>query len=96
MGFDLELVARELETKSGTIDLVFKSHDGVHVAVEVKHVADQETVGQISKQSTGLKDKLGLTAARKVIVALGTSGSVREACQEAGVELYLISTVKLA
>ncbi len=96
LGSDLELVARESETKSGIIDLVFKGHDGVHVAVEVKHIADQATVGQISKQSSGLKDKLGLTAIRKVIVALGTSGSVREACQDAGVELYLVSTDRLA
>ena len=43
-----------------------------------------------------MKDKLGLTTVRKVIVALETSGSVREACIDAGVELYLISTVKLA
>jgi len=66
------------------------------VAVEVKHIADQETVGQILKQSNGMKDKLGLITVRKVIVALGISGSVREACQDAGVELYLISTNKQA
>lgn len=91
LGSNLELVERELVTKSGIVDLVFKDGEGVHVAVEVKHIADQETVGQILKQSNGMKDKLGLTAVRKVIVALGISGSVREACQDAGVELYLIS-----
>ena len=53
LGPNLELVGRELETKSGTVDLVFKDRDGVHVAVEVKHIADQGTVGQILKQSNG-------------------------------------------
>ena len=92
LGPNLTLVGRELETKSGTVDLVFKDREGVHVAVEVKHIADQETVGQILKQSNGMKDKLGVTTIRKVIVALGISGSVPEACRDAGVELYLIST----
>lgn len=96
LGPNLELVGRELETKSGTVDLVFKDRDGVHVVVEVKHIADQETVGQILKQSNGMKAKLGLAAVRKVIVALGVSGSVREACQDAGVELYLVSANRQA
>ncbi len=82
--------------KSGKVDLVFKDNDGVYMAAEVKHIADQETVGQILKQSNGMKDKLGVTAVRKAIVALGVSDNVREACQDAGVELYLISSDRLA
>ncbi len=96
LGSSLELVEKEFETKSGVVDLVFKDGDGGHVAVEVKHIADQETVGQILKQSNGMKDKLGLTTVRKVIVALGISGSVREACHDAGIELYIISADRLA
>jgi hypothetical protein len=62
--------------------------------VEVKETANQETVGQTLKQSSGLKDKLGLPKMRSAIVALGTSGNVQRACREAGVELYLVSTMK--
>ena len=96
LGSGLKLVEREFGTKSGIVDLVFNDNDGVYMAVEVKHIADQETVGQILKQSNGMKDKLGLTTVRKVIVALGISGSVREACKDAGIELYLISADRLA
>ena len=95
LGSKLELVDREFETGSGIIDLVFKDTDGIHIAVEVKDTADQETVGQLLKQSNGMKDKLGLTTMRKAIVALRTSGKVREACQDAGIELYLVSVERL-
>ena len=66
------------------------------MAVEVKETADQETVGQVLKQSSGMKDKLGSATVRKAILALRTSGKVREACRDAGVELYLISAERLA
>ncbi len=91
LGPGLEPVHREFETGSGVIDLIFKDRDGVLLAVEVKNVADQETVGQVMKQSSGLKDKLGSSSFRRAIVALRTSGNVRAACKDAGVELYLLA-----
>ena len=95
LGPELALVDKEFETMSGVVDLVLKDKDGVHVFVEVKDTADQETVGQVLKQSSGMKDKLGLTTIRKAILTLRTSGKVREACRDAGVELYLISAERL-
>jgi len=91
LGPGLEPVHREFETGSGVIDLIFKDKDGTLLAVEVKNVADQETVGQVLKQSNGLKDKLGLSSFRRAIVALRTSDNVRAACKDAGVELYLLT-----
>ncbi len=90
----LELVSKEFETKSGIIDMIFKDPAGVYLIVEVKEEADQETVGQVLKQSGGLKDKLGLSTVRKAIFALRTSGNVAAACKDAGVELYLLSASK--
>ncbi len=94
LGPRLEPVHREFETGSGVIDLIFKDKDGALLAVEVKNVADQETVGQVLKQSNGLKDKLGLSSFRRAIVAVRTSGNVRAACKDAGVELYLLTADK--
>ncbi len=93
---DLKQVESEFETGSGVVDLVFKDSSGVYMIVEVKDTADQETVGQVLKQSNGMKNRLGLTRARNAIVALGTSGNVQDACQAAGVELYLITAKKQA
>ena len=92
---ELRLVAEEYETASGVVDVVLTDKSGAHMAVEVKETADQETVGQVLKQSSGMKDKLGSATVRKTILALRTSGKVREACRDAGVELYLISAEKL-
>jgi len=94
LGPGLEPAHREFETGSGVIDLIFKDKDGVLLAVEVKNVADQETVGQVLKQSNGLRDKLGSSTFRRAIVALRTSGNVRAACKDAGVELYLLAADK--
>ena len=94
LGPGLQLVHREFETGSGIIDMIFKDPEGVLLSVEVKEVADQETVGQVLKQSNGLKDKLGTSSFRKAIVALRTSGNVRAASKDGGIELYLIAAEK--
>jgi hypothetical protein len=94
LGPGLVLVHREFETSSGVIDMVFKDRDGIFLAVEVKEEADQETVGQVLKQSNGLRDKLGSSTFRRAIVALRTSGNVRAACKDAGIELHLLSADK--
>ena len=94
LGPGLQLVHREFETGSGIIDMIFKDPEGVLLSVEVKEEADQETVGQVLKQSNGLKDKLGTPSFRKLIVALRTSGNVRAACKDGGIELYLIAAEK--
>ncbi len=96
LGSDLKQVESEFGTGSGVVDLVFKDSSGLYVLVEVKETADQETVGQVLKQSNGIENRLGLTRMRNAIVALGTSGNVQDACQAAGVELYLITTKKQA
>jgi hypothetical protein len=96
VGPRLQLVHREFVTGSGVIDMIFRDPDGVLLSVEVKEEADQETVGQVLKQSNGLKDKLGLSSLRKAIVALRTSGNVLAACKDGGVELYLIAAEKQA
>ncbi len=96
LGSKLELTDTEFETGSGIIDLVFKDPDGLYMVVEVKDTADQETVGQVLKQSNGMKNKLGLTRTRNAIVALRISGNVRDACQAAGIELYLIAANRQA
>ena len=96
LGSKLELVDREFDTGSGVVDLLFVDPEGVHVIVELKETADQETVGQVLKQSNGMKGKLGVSTMRKAIVALRTSGKVVEACNAAGIELYLLSAEKLA
>ena len=94
LGADFKQVESEFETGSGVADLVFKDSAGLYMIVEVKETANQETVGQILKQSDGMKAKLGLSRIRSAIVALGTSGKVQHACQAAGIELYLISTAR--
>ena len=94
LGPKLQLAYREFDTGSGVIDMIFKDPKGVLLAVEVKEEADQETVGQVLKQSNGLKDKLGTSSFRKAIVALRTSGNVRAASKDGGIELYLIAAEK--
>jgi RecB family endonuclease NucS len=94
LGPGLQLAHREFETGSGVIDLIFKDAEGGLLSVEVKEEADQETVGQVFKQSNGLKDKLGSSSFRKAIVALRTSGNVNAACKDGGIELYLIAAEK--
>jgi endonuclease NucS-like protein len=94
LGPGLKLVRREFETSSGVIDMMFEDPQGAHLAVEVKEEADQEAVGQVLKQSDGLKDKVGFSSVRMAIVALRTSGNVHAACKVGGVELYLISAEK--
>ena len=96
LGQNLMLVDKEFDTGSGVVDLVFKKPDNVPVLVELKETADQETVGQVLKQSNGMKSRLGLSTMRKVIVALKTSGKVAEACKAADIELYLIAAERLA
>ncbi len=96
LGSDLERLESEFETGSGVVDLVFKDSTGLYMIVEVKDTADQEAVGQVLKQSNGMKNKLGLTRTRNAIVALGTSGNVQHACHAADVELYLITAKKEA
>jgi len=96
LGQKLKLVSKEFDTGSGVVDLLFKDPEGVHVIVELKETATQETVGQILKQSNGMKNKHGVGVMRKAIVALRTSGKVLEACNESGIELYLLSAEKLA
>jgi len=95
LGDELKLANTEFRTGSGIADLVFKDSNGLYMIVEVKDTADQDAVGQILKQSNGMKNQLGLTKIRTAIVALRTSGNVLDACQAAGVELYLISATKL-
>ena len=95
LGPGLQLVHREFETGSGVIDMVFKKAEGQSLIVEVKENADQETVGQVLKQSNGFKDMTGSAVVRKAIVALRASGNVRAACEESGIELYLLSTDRL-
>lgn len=95
LGSGLDLVEREFETDSGRIDLLFKDKYGTYVVVEAKEEANQETVGQILKQSNGLKTKLALPTVRRAIVALRTSENVRAACEDAGIELYVLSMSKL-
>jgi len=90
----LQLVDAEFGTGSGVTDLLFKDSNGLYLIVEVKETADQETVGQVLKQSSGLKSKLGLPTMRKAVVALRTSGNVLDACKAAGVELYIIGAKK--
>ena len=90
----LQLVDAEFGTGSGVTDLLFKDSNGLYLIVEVKETADQETVGQVLKQSSGLKSKLGLPTMRKAVVALRTSGNVLDACKAAGVELYTIGAKK--
>jgi Endonuclease NucS len=94
LGPGLRLVHREFETGSGIVDMIFKDPEGVFLSVEAKEEADQETVGQVLKQSNGLKDKLGSSSFRKAIVALRTSGNVLAACKDVGIELYLIAAEK--
>ena len=96
MGSRLELEDAEFETGSGIGDLLFKDSNGLYMLVEVKETADQETVGQVLKQSNGMRAKLGITQMRNAIVALRTSGNVADACKAAGVELYLIEAGKQA
>ncbi len=91
---DLKQVESEFDTGSGVVGLVFKDSNGFYMIVEVKETADQETVGQVLKQSDGMKGKLSLTRMRKAIVALRTSGNVSDACKASGVELYLIEASK--
>ena len=90
----LVIADTEFGTCSGIADLLFKDSRGLYMLVEVKETADQETVGQVLKQSNGMKSKLGLLSMRKAIVALRTSGNVLDACKAAGVELYLIESKK--
>ncbi len=91
---ELKLADTEFGTGSGVADLVFKDSNGFYMLVEVKETADQETVGQVLKQSNGMRSKLGLTRMRNAIVALRISGNVPDACKAAGVELYLIEAKK--
>ncbi len=93
---ELRLADTEFGTGSGVADLVFKDSSGLYMLVEVKETADQETVGQVLKQSNGMKSKLGLSSMRKAIVALRTSGNVPDACKAAGVELYLVEVKRQA
>ncbi len=93
---EFQLADAEFGTGSGVVDLVFKDSGGLYMLVEVKETADQETVGQVLKQSNGMKSKLGLTSMRKAIVALRTSGNVPDACKAAGVELYLVEAKRQA
>jgi RecB family endonuclease NucS len=92
----LEFVDTEFGTGSGVADLIFKDSSGLYMLVEAKEIADQETVGQILKQSNGMKSKLGVRRTRNAIVALRTSGNVADACKAADVELYLIEVKKQA
>jgi hypothetical protein len=92
----LELAESEFGTGSGVADLLFKDSSGLYMLVEVKDTADQETVGQVLKQSNGMKSKLGLTRMRNAIVALRTSGNILDACKAADVELFLIGAQKQA
>jgi len=95
LGPRMQLAHREFETGSGVIDMVFKTAEGLPLIAEVKENADQETVGQVLKQSNGFKDVTGSAVVRKAIVALRTSGNVLAACRDSGIELYLLSTDKL-
>jgi RecB family endonuclease NucS len=92
LGSDLKQIESEFDSESGVADLVFKDSNGLYLNVEVKDIADQDAVGQVLKQSNGMQSKLGSTKIRNAIVALRTSGNVQDACQAAGVELYLVTT----
>jgi hypothetical protein len=96
LGSKLQPVTEEFDTGSGVVDLLFIDAEGAYVLVELKETADQETVGQVLKQSNGMKSKLGISTMRKVIVALRTSGKVADACKASGIELYLISAERHA
>ncbi len=96
LGHTIKLVEREHDVGTGVIDLLFRDGDGTNVVVEVKETADQETVGQVLKQARGFQDRLGLTQVRRVIVALRTAGNVGAACKDAGIELYILSTSRVA
>lgn len=93
LGDGLMLIDSEFATSFGVVDLLFKSKEGVLLAVEVKETANQETVGQVQKQAAGLKEKFGSQPIRSAIVALSKSGNVVAACKTAGIKLYLLSTV---
>jgi RecB family endonuclease NucS len=94
LGSDMKQIESEFDAESGVVDIVFKDSNGLYMIVEVKDTADQETVGQVLKQSNGMKSRLGLSEIRSAIVSLRTSGNVEDACQAAGVELYLINATK--
>jgi hypothetical protein len=94
LGSDMKQIESEFDAKSGVVDIVFKDSNGLYMIIEVKDTADQETVGQVLKQSNGMKSRLGLSEIRSAIVSLRTSGNVEDACRAAGVELYLINATK--
>ncbi len=95
LGPGVTIAEKEFETGSGRVDFVLKDKGGVLIIVEAKEEANQETVGQVLKQSDGLKTKLGLSLVRRAIVALRTSENVKAACKDAGIELYVVSMDKL-
>ena len=92
----LVLAYSEFKTSTGVVDLIFKGKDAILLAVEVKEEANQESVGQVQKQSAGLKEEFGSAPIRRAIVALRISGSVPAACKEAGIDLYLLAATKLS
>ncbi len=79
-----ELVAREVATPHGRVDLVLRGRDGALVMVEVKRgVADVEAVYQLRRYVEYYKS-LGMKKVRGVIVARSLTPSARKLIQDSG------------
>jgi Holliday junction resolvase-like predicted endonuclease len=105
----VKVLGREYPTPTGIIDLLLIDRNGTPIVVEVEVTATEQAVGQVSKLAEGYMELMRkqtavdreqtrdvkMKGARKAIVCLKTKGKLQQACENANVELYQLTTERL-
>jgi RecB family endonuclease NucS len=90
LGEGFTLVAREVQTGNGPVDLLMMNALGEHIAVEVKRVAMLGAVGQIMRYTSALEEMELYGPVKGMIAALDVRPKTLKLAEKRGVECLTV------
>jgi hypothetical protein len=84
----------EVPVKNGLIDLVFMDENDVFLICELKLDFTDQLIGQILRYANTFLDEFNAEKIRKAIITLERSEERIKACENAGIEVYILNMEK--